>query len=86
MNYIYMVTEKNVNGCGGDATEFVSFQNPLDKPASALFARILREAKEKSGGDVSTATMISSAIEQFGDESGIWGRITDAPYKGTFEF
>ena len=51
-NYIYRVTERNVDGCGGDATEFVLFHKPLDRVLSALFAHCLRDAKENTGEDV----------------------------------
>ena len=78
-NYIYRVTERNVDGCGGDA-------KPLDRVLSALFAHCLRDAKENTGEDVDTSEMISSALSQFVEESGIEGRITKAPYEGSFEF
>ena len=75
-NYIYRVTERNVDGCGGDATEFVLFHKPLDRVLSALFAHCLRDAKENTGEE----------LNQFVEESGIEGRITKAPYEGSFEF
>ena len=84
-NYIYRVTERNVDGCGGDATEFVLFHKPLDRVLSALFAHCLRDAKENTGEDVDTSEMISSALSQFVEESGIEGRITKAPYEKTLD-
>ena len=84
-NYIYRETERTVDGCGG-ATEFVLFHKPLDRVLSALFAHCLRDAKENTGEDVDTSEMISSALSQFVEESGIEGRITKAPYEGSFEF
>ena len=30
-NYIYRITEKNVDGCGVDATEFALFHQSLNK-------------------------------------------------------
>lgn len=84
-NYIYRVTEKNVDGCGGDATEFTLFHQPLNLAESALFARILREVKEKSE-DCDTAGMIEDALAEFLKESNIKGVICGAPYMGYFEF
>lgn len=86
MDYICRVTEKNVDGCGGDATEFVRFSQPLDRMAAALFARILQEAKGNAGEDDGTEDMISDALSRFGDESGIYGSIANVPYEGSFEF
>lgn len=84
-NYIYRVTEKNVDDRGGDATEFVLFHQPLNQAESALFARILREVKEKSE-DCDTAGMIEDVLGGFAVESGVKGVICGAPYMGYFEF
>lgn len=87
VNYIYRVTEENVDGCGGDATEFVQFHKPLNQTESALFAHALREAKIDSlGKDYSTGDMIEDALAKFAVESGIKGVICGAPYEGAFEF
>ena len=84
-NYIYRVTEENVDGCGGDATEFVLFHQRLNQAESALFVRILQEVKQASM-DVDTAGMIEDALTKFAEESGIEGVICGAPYEGAFEF
>lgn len=84
-NYIYRITEKNVDGCGGDATEFALFHQPLNRAECALFARILQEAKGKLD-DNDTAGMIADALVKFAEESGVKGVTCGAPYAGTFEF
>lgn len=84
-NYIYRITEKNVDGCGGDATEFALFHQSLNQAECALFARILREVKENSEG-CDTAWMIADALVKFAEESGVKGVTCGAPYAGTFEF
>lgn len=85
VNYIYRVTEENVDGCGGDATEFVLFHQTLNQAEAALFARILQEVKQTSE-DVDTAGMIEDALARFAEESGVEGVICGAPYAGEFEF
>ena len=84
-NYIYRITEKNVDGCGGDATEFALFHQSLNQAECALFARILREVKGKPD-DSDTAGVIEDALAKFAGESGIKGVICGAPYAGMFEF
>lgn len=84
---IYRVTETNVDGCGGDATEFVRFDRALSiKEQDAFQAALVHAKKVASEQDYDTSDIIMMALEGFRDETGIDGILDEAPYEGAFEF
>lgn len=83
--YSYRVTEVNVDGCGGSATEFIQFHQALQPAEVELFNRILQKVKKESE-DSDTTSMIEDALDEFAEASGIKGVIGGAPYEGAFEF
>lgn len=73
MKYIYSITEKNVDGCGGDATELVSSESPLTIAEQQLLETCLSMTKQKAvndDADYDTADMIAEALEMFQDKTG----------------
>ncbi len=78
--FFYRVTETNVDGFGGEATEFVSFNKELDDKDYDEFQTALNRAKDK---DLDTSDMIELALGFFGKYD---GEICVAPYVGAFEF
>ena len=79
---IYRVTEVNVDGCGGDATEFVQFSSVLSDKEKAEFKAALMEAK-KSPDDLDTSDIIEAALDSFGKHD---GTLCPVPYEGAIEF
>lgn len=66
---IYAVTEKDVDGCGGDATEYVEAAAPLAQGQQEILAGILRVAKAKAAGkDWSTYDIVEAAIGMFNQD------------------
>ncbi len=89
-NPIYQVTERNVDGCGGDATEYVRFLTgrPLDGQEAGAFRQELESVKRAAaaGTDSSTSDMIETTLELFGRKTGIHGETVLSPFAGSFEF
>ena len=79
---IYRVTEMNVDGCGGNAVEFVQFDQKLSEKEGLEFERALSAAKERAA-DSDTSEMVADACAIFGQYN---AQICGAPYEGTFEF
>lgn len=78
---IYRVTEVNVDGCGGDATEFVQFSSALSGKEELEFEAALMKAK-KSSDYFDTTSIIKDALSSFGKQ----GELCSAPYEGAIEF
>ena len=79
---VYQVIEMNVDGCGGNAVEFVEFDQKLSDKEGREFGMALSAAKERAV-DSDTSEMITDAcaiFEKYG------ARICNAPYEDTFEF
>lgn len=85
---VWRVTELNVDGCGGSATEFVQFDASIAGHYET-FKRCLTDAKSDAaeyGDDSDTADMVVEALELFRQRTGIAGRLCPPPYDGGFEF
>lgn len=91
-NLIWRVTETNVDGCGGTATEFVRFDTDItaDADRCRAFQDCLSTARNVAAldpaGDFDTAEMIQDALDLFGKKTGVKGSLCPAPYAGGFEF
>lgn len=81
---VYRVTEVNVDGCGGSATEFVSFTHKLSKNEEGFFSQALKAAKESSD-EMSTTDMIQDTLNAMA-KIALYGEICYAPYEGYFAF
>jgi len=80
---IYQVMELNVDGCGGNAAEFVAFSRPLCRDELDEFCSLLDRSKKNRDCDEETADIISDALNLFGK---VEGELCHAPYEGTIEF
>lgn len=91
MRCIYAVTEQDVDGCGGEATEFVAFPQPLQPDQLRRLQDCLYQAKAnakaKSGDeDTETVDMVEDALRMFEARTGIDGRISGSPVFGSLSF
>jgi len=82
--FVYMVTETNVNGCGGPATVFVEIESPITGANAAAFQKCLEAVKVETE-DTDTEGMVEIALKLFGKETGISCKICGYPYDGGFE-
>ena len=80
---VYRVAELNVDGCGGEATEYVEFSRQLSKEEQAQFSAALKVAKENHGEDADTSGMVEAALKIFGK---LDGKVCYPPFEGAFEF
>lgn len=86
MQYVYQITEKNVDGCGGTAVEYVKANRGLDRLELDAFRKCLEAAKH-SGEDLDTAGMVEAAMENFNNKSaGCRLSFTDSPFAGEISF
>lgn len=79
---IYRVTETNIDGCGGSATEFVRFDAALSPAEEAEFRDALLAVKT-GPDDLDTGDIIEEALSRFGKHNGTFCM---APYEGSIEF
>ena len=86
MNYYYALTEKNVDGCGGDATEFARFQTQLQPKQLETLQKCLDHAKETAPEDTDTAGMVRSALDRFEAKTGLFGVMCESPVEVELEF
>lgn len=86
VDYVYCVTELNVDGCGSNATEFISFHQKLLPAECARFSCLLKKAKTAGSEDSDTSEMITEALNLFAQETGIVGTHCNVPYIEHFEF
>lgn len=73
MKYIYSITEENVDGCGGNATEFVSSTAPLTQAEQQTLKECLDAVKREAidnDEDTDTGTMVSDAMIRFQEKTG----------------
>lgn len=85
MSYIYAITETDVDGCGGQAREFVRSVEPLTEEEQKLLTDCLDKAKQEAE-DCDTHDMISDARDLFQDQTGKILVFTDDPVSGYLEF
>lgn len=74
MKYLYTVTEQNVDGCGGDATEYVSSSRALCKDEQQVLKECLDNAKQAAadnGEDLDTGNMVQNALDEFEQKTSI---------------
>ena len=87
MSYIYKITEKDVDGCGSDAEEYVSSDTKLTETESSDRSRILAAVKETEDyEDMETGDMVEEALRKFEDATGKKLTMTSSPFAGTFTF
>ena len=91
MRYVYAITEQDVDGCGGNATEFVTFPQSLQldqlKKLQDCLYRAKADAKAKSGyEDTETVDMVEDALRMFEARTGIGGRVSGSPIFGSLSF
>lgn len=87
MSYIYKITEKDVDGCGSDAEEYVSSDTKLTETESSELSRILTAVKETEDyEDMETGDMVEEALKRFEDATGKKLTMTSSPFAGTFTF
>lgn len=91
MPYVYAITERNVDGSGGEATEFVTFRQPLQpdqrKKLQDCLYRAKADAKAKfDAEDAETIDMVNDALRAFEARTGIDGHITGSPVFDSLSF
>ena len=87
MSYIYKITEKDVDGCGSDAEEYVSSDTKLTETESSELSRILAAVKEiEDYEDMETGDMVEEALRKFEDATGKKLTMASSPFAGTFTF
>ena len=82
---IYAITETNVDGCGGTATEYVAFDAELDAETADALERYLAEAHE-TPGDLDTADYVEVALDILAKRANVVGRLVSSPIKGEIRF
>lgn len=73
MKYIYSITEENVDGCGGNATEFISSTTPLTQAEQQTLKDCLDTVKQNAADnneDADTGTMVADAMSKFQEKTG----------------
>lgn len=80
--FVYQVTEKNVDGCGSNAVEYVQFDQKLSEKEELEFEIALNAAKERAI-DSDTSEMVQDACAIFGKYN---AQICNVPYESAFEF
>lgn len=89
MKYIYAITEENVDGCKGSATEFVCSTVPLSLEGQMILENCLTGSKQKAitdKNDSDTCDMVADAIKDFFSRTGISLDITGDPIDGYLSF
>ena len=81
---VYRVIEADVDGCGGDAEEYVKFDRKLTNSECDAFRDALRKAKADERYQ-DTADMVTAAIRIAGLD-GIGGKVCTTPFEGEFDF
>lgn len=86
MAKIYIITEKNVDGCGTDATEFVKFDCEILPDAKKKLKECLDYVKKHADKTANTSDMVQNALAMFEAKTGIFGALTRTPIYDTIEF
>lgn len=89
MNYIYAITEENVDGCGSDATEYVSYKGPLTQEELNILKDCLDASKQESvelNTDDDTSDMVADAITRFQEKTGKLLESATDPIQGYVTF
>lgn len=89
MNHVYTVIERNVDGCGTDATEYVASEVALTQPQLNVLGILLRDVKRtaaKNQEDLSTGDMIDKALELFAESHRIKMSIVSSMFADTITF
>lgn len=84
---VYAVTEENVDGCGGDATEYVAAEGPMSPGEIDDLRRTLVETKLAAAGkDWDTSDMVDHAVELFNGSHATRLRRVSDPVAGRIHF
>lgn len=83
---LYIITETNVNGAGEHAIEYVRFSKILQADQVKTLEACLKQVKETTTGDYSTAELIEIALDRFEADTGITGTLTFVPFYGNIKF
>lgn len=89
MTFIYEITEENVDGCGGSATEYISSEVSLTTEELTLLESCLSDAKHKAVKDEldeDTEGMVKMAFSEFEKKTGKKLQMTAAPISGYLTF
>jgi hypothetical protein len=81
---IVRIIEENVDGCGSDAIVYVRFAC-IDPEETTDFKALLAEIKSSTGSHL-TEELVSDALARFDRETGIYGKLCDAPYDYEISF
>lgn len=85
--YVYILTEKNVDGCGGDASETVVFDHRLDDGQVEVLKTCLADAKAMAASeDMDTGDIVNAALTAMTGKTGIRGEIRNVPYEAEIGF
>ncbi len=85
--YYYKIIERNVDGCGSDADEYVGMSTILSQQEVELLQSCLQQAKQNAQDDcLDTGDMINDALEMFYKKTNISGCIINPPIIDTIVF
>lgn len=86
MNYPYLIVEKNVNGAGEDANEYVRFDTMLQPNQLETLRHCLDRAKATAPKDSDTADMIQEGLRLFEAKTSLTGKLCKCPFYDVIEF
>ena len=86
MEYLYLITEVNVNGSGEDANEYVKLSSHLQPAQTKILQECLDWAKLNAPEDTDTAGFIEIALQRFETKTGIIGKICGSPFCDCLQF
>lgn len=89
MDHIYTIIERNVDGCGTDATEYVASEAELTQPQLDVLGVLLRDVKRMAAEnqeDLSTGDMIAKALKLFTGSHRIKMSIVSSMFTNTITF
>ena len=84
-DHVYAITETNVDGYGGDATEYVAFDADLTDDQVAALRESLAAAHE-TPGDLDTVDYVELALDAFTSKTGIDGIVVSSPVRSEIRF
>lgn len=84
--HMYRIDETDVNGTGGEsAYVYVTFPRVLTTEEEEKLSTVLRDVKKNNDwSDIEE--LVFQALEQFDEETGIYGEICRSPLEGVIEF
>lgn len=89
MNYYYIVTENNVDGCGGDATEYLRSETELTEAQLEIFRMLCKAVKydaAEKDEDVTTGDIVERAAKLFSQSHRIKMNMVGVMFAGHVTF